>query len=255
MVSAAVGLLVPGWLESANAAAPPRKPARPQPKAPAKAPPKPAAPTPAEAAPAAPSADDLLFNALMEETVKQSPINNDMTIVWWLTDDFWRLALKSAPDLTPGQVEEAVSLLGTYTILMAAEGRLVDTSAVYQPVGEVRKALSVVMPDGRTLKPLAPEQVGETAVAISVAMKPVLAENLGPLGKNVNVFFFPAKDAEGRRLLDPRGKGFFTVMLRGREMKWRLPLSALVPRRECPTCKESLSGAYSFCPYDGARLP
>ena len=191
----------------------------------------------------------------MEETIKQSPVSNDMTMVWWLTDDFWRLALKSAPDLTPAQVEEAVSLLSTYTILMAVEGRIADAIAVYQPAGEVRKVLSVVMPDGRTLKPLTPEQVGESAVALSLALKPVLTQNFGQLGKNVNVFFFPAKDAEGRRLLDPRGKGSFTVVLRGRELKWRLPLSSLVPRKECPTCKESLSGAYSFCPYDGARLP
>lgn len=230
-----------------------RKPAPAAPKA-VPAAPKPA-PTAPETLPAAPSAADLQLDALTSETQKNSALRDDMTFVWWIPEDFWRLVLKDAEELHANQIEEVVSLLSVYTIVIVVEGRLVGTQAQYRPAAEVRSAFSLTLPDGRTQKPLADAEIGETGKVVIQTFKPMLAQLLGPLGKNMHVLFFPATDDNGRRLLNPREPGLLAASLRGREFRWRLPLASLVPRKSCPTCKEELSGAFSFCPYDGARLP
>jgi len=66
---------------------------------------------------------------------------------------------------------------------------------------------------------------------------------------------FSAVDKAGNRIADPMVKGAFSVKMHNKEFKWKLPLSSLLPAQTCGKCKERLKGNWSFCPYDGAKLP
>ena len=202
-----------------------------------------------------PSSRKADLNALTAETQQHGSEEDDMTFVWWIPDEFWDASLKGSKELTAAEVEEYVGLLSAYTIVVVVEGRLHDLKAVYRPEAEIRAALSVRDKAGDAYAPLPPDRIGVTAKGLVDALRPMFADMVGPLGKNMHVFFFPGKNKAGSRHASGRDQGSFAVLLRGREFRWRLPLASLLPPKSCPTCKEKLIGSYRFCPYDGVRLP
>lgn len=75
------------------------------------------------------------------------------------------------------------------------------------------------------------------------------------MGQNLLVFLFPAVGKDNQKIADAKKAGSFAVNIGKLEYKWRLPLGSVVPPKICPKCGEKLSGAYTYCPYDGTKLP
>jgi hypothetical protein len=59
----------------------------------------------------------------------------------------------------------------------------------------------------------------------------------------------------GRNISDATKEGVYYIEVGEKEFRWKLPLGSLLPPKICPVCKEKLSGAYKYCPWDGTKLP
>ncbi len=58
------------------------------------------------------------INALLHETQKMSQKVNEMTLVWWIPEAFWRLSSAQDPTITETQVEELIKILRPYTLIV-----------------------------------------------------------------------------------------------------------------------------------------
>ncbi len=196
------------------------------------------------------------LNELIQEIQKRSEAAGDMTIVWWMPEDYWRASLAQSPTATPEQMQKILDTLRPYTLFAVIDGKVgTYGGVVYKPEAETRASIKLKDSYGNGYLPLGESEINADAKSFLLAMKPALVSVLGPMGQNMYFFVFPAKDKEGRNIADAKKEGSFVVQLGDREFKWSLPLPALLLAKICPTCKEKLSGAYKFCPWDGTKLP
>ena len=85
-------------------------------------------------------------------------------------------------------------------------------------------------------------------------------KQLGEMGQNMNILFFPAKTRDGAPLADPQGNGSLFAVIRKvvgvdeRVFEWKLPLTSLSPPKFCPVGGEKVEASWIFCPWHGNRL-
>lgn len=195
------------------------------------------------------------LNALIQETQKKSDRPGEMTFVWWIPLEYWQMSFAQNPSTTPEQTEKVLSVFRPYTVVAVVDGKIGAYSTVaYRPEEEVSKAIKVKDRLGNVYAPLQEEEISTETRSFLAAMKPVLSSVLGPMGKNMYFFIFPAQDKSGSMIADAKNAGTFSVLLDDREFKWKLPLASLLSQKTCPICKEKLPGTYKFCPYDGTKL-
>lgn len=193
-------------------------------------------------------------NALVQETQKMSQAASELTLIWWIPDEYWQASFAQEQTVTPAQVEEFLKVVRPYTIIVAVDGKIGAFGAItYKTQDQIRSSLQFVDGKGNAYRPYT--QLDADITGFLSMMKPVLENMLGPMGQNMHFFVFPGNGKDGKRLADPKSDGTFTVKLDERDFRWRLPLGSLLPPKICPKCKEKLSGAYKYCPYDGTKLP
>jgi len=196
------------------------------------------------------------LNALIDETQIQSESPNKLELVWWIPEQYWQIVLAEDPNMTPAQVQEVVEVLDPYVVVAVVSGTVGPFGgAQYQSEQDIRTGLRVKIQDGATYDPLVEDQISADAQNLLAAMKPALANLLGPMGENMHFYLFPATTEQGERIADAKSEGVFAVQLGEENYRWRLPLGSLLPRKSCPKCQEALNGAYKFCPWDGTELP
>ena len=196
------------------------------------------------------------IDALTNETQKGSPVPDDATLVWWIPEEFWRGSLTQDPSMTASQVEQFLKVVRPYTVVVVADGKVGPLGGItYKPEPAIRSCIKIRDTDGATYAPLAADAIAADAKNLLSVMKPVLENALGPAGKNMHFFVFPGKSKKGQPIASARTAGSFTILLADREFRWRLPLGSLMPTSACPKCSEKVSGAFKFCPWDGAKLP
>jgi hypothetical protein len=160
------------------------------------------------------------IDALTKETMKNSQEADEITLVWWIPEEYWGAIF--------AQDEEFMKVLRPYTIIVVANGKMdVFGGIAYESEATIQAGIK----------------------------EPTFVNMLGPTGQNMHFFLFPAKNEKGQKIAEAKKKGSFSVELGEREFIWRLPLGSLLPPKICPTCEEKLSGAYKFCPWDGTKLP
>jgi hypothetical protein len=195
------------------------------------------------------------INALTQETQKMSQKADEMTLVWWIPNEYWEVSFAQDPKTNYAQAKEVLKILRPYTILLVVDGKMGSFGGVaYEPEESIRAAISIKDARGIFYLPLKKEEIDSDTKNFLSMMKPVFANMLGPMGQNMHFFLFPARNNKGQLIVDVSRQGAFSVKLGEREFKWRLPLGSLLPPKICPTCGERLSGAYKFCPWDGTKL-
>jgi len=193
--------------------------------------------------------------ALVKETQKISQKAKEMTFIWWVPEEFWRASFKQNPNMTAAQTEEFIKVLRPYMLIVAVDGNIGTFGGVtYKSETTIRDNIKIIDSQGTRYRPLSNENVdADTRNFLSMG-KPIFANMLGPMGQNMHFLVFPAKDNKGRRIAEARKEGVFSVKLREKEFKWRLPLSSLLPPKICPVDGEELKGAWKFCPWHGVKL-
>ena len=196
------------------------------------------------------------LNALIQETQMASEIYNEVTLVWWVPEEFWRVSLVSDPSVTEAQIEELLEVVRPYTFIIVVDGRTGAFGKVtYRSEAEIRTSIRIRDSKGNRYRPFSKDKVDVSTKNLLSMMKPVLVSLLGPLGQNMHFFLFPAKNKKDQSICKAKKEGVFWVELGEREFKWRLPLGSLFPPKICPKCKEKCSGAWQFCPWCGTELP
>jgi len=195
------------------------------------------------------------INALIQETQKRSDKPSEMTFVWWIPEEYWRASFAQNPNMTPTQIEDFIKVFRPYTIVAVVDGAMGTYGTVkYKTEAEIRADILIIDDRRNTYLPVTEAEINADAQGFLAAMKPMLANALGPIGQNMYFFLFPAQDKEGQGIADAKKEGTFSVELGQRQFHWKLPLGSLLPPKICPTCKEKVNGAYKFCPWDGTPL-
>ena len=85
------------------------------------------------------------INALTQETQKMSQDADDMTFVWWIPEEFWRVSFESEPTISQAETEEFLTTLRPYTIVVVVDGRMGTFGGVtYKPEQDIRNSLKFV---------------------------------------------------------------------------------------------------------------
>jgi len=114
--------------------------------------------------------------------------------------------------------------------------------------------LAVKIGSGEDMKPLDPTQLSPDAKNFLDMMKPAMTNMLGQFGGGLEFVCFPAKDASGLRLMDPRKEGLLQLNYSGSVYKFRLPLGSLLPPKYDPQTGEEFPGNYIYSPFTAVKL-
>ena len=194
-------------------------------------------------------------NALVQETQKIAQQADQMTLVWWIPEEFWRVSSGRDPTVTEAQTENLIEVLRPYTLIIVVDGKVGPFGGItYKPESEIRASIQIKDRQGTYYHPLSEDKINADTKNFLSIMKPIFVNMLGPMGQNMCFFLFPAESADGRRIAEAKKDGAFSVKLGEREFRWRLPLGSLLAPKMCPKCKEKCSGAWNFCPWCGTRL-
>lgn len=198
---------------------------------------------------------DIDLTALTQETQKMSQKPNEMTMAWWIPEEFWAASLSQNPDVTAAQTEEFLRVIRPYTMVVVVDGTLGAFGGVtYKSEDYIRANTRLVDAQNKTYAPRTAEEVDADTLNMLQMMKPIFVNMLGPMGQNMHFVLFPAKTESGVPIADAKGKGQFKVTLGSKEFKWRLPLDSVLPAQVCTKCKQECKGSWFFCPWCGTKL-
>lgn len=190
---------------------------------------------------------------LVQETQRVSVENGQITMVWWIPQQFWDASLSASGVMSPTGKAQVLQALQDYMIfgLVHAKsgiGGITDASSKEDLL--LNTTLEI---GGQTVQPLAPESLSPAAAAILGGFKPGLERTMGQFGASMQILIYPALRA-GKPLIDPSAAGTFRFTLYGQTFTWHLPLASLLPPKFDRGTHEQFPGNYDFNPYTGAKL-
>ena len=193
-------------------------------------------------------------NALISET-QQRAVGEDVVLVWWIPEDFWRATIHKGTPETAAQAEAVAEVFRPYLTLVVVDGRPTPLASVkYRSGDELRTLVNVVVARGKRFSALADDTLSADLKSFLGFLKPFLANMLGPLGENMHFLFFPANAEDGKPNADPHFEGSFRVAWDKHDFRYRLPLAAVMAPKFCPLDGERMSGNWRFCPWHGVEL-
>jgi hypothetical protein len=185
---------------------------------------------------------------LTRDTQRNVSKKQRITVVWWITDDFWGEAFRQQNRLTEQQVSEFQSVMAPYTVFCVA---VIDVGPMGGITGKNKDELlaNVKLHIGKTVvAPLNDDQVSSDASNFYKMMKPMLAS------RQSMEFIIYRKDDLPDKKLDPLKRGSFEYEVFGEVVRWRLPLGSLLPKKIDPETSEEFPGNYDYSPYTGKKL-
>jgi hypothetical protein len=195
------------------------------------------------------------LSALVKETQKIHSDADTFRLAWWIPYQYWEENFKNNPRMTDAQKQDFLNTLRDYTVMAVVDAKKGGLAVfTYVAADEILKTAKLTVPDGTTFSALLESDLSPGARNLISMMKPFFANILGQFGQNTVFVVFPAKGADGDKLIDPYQEGHFSFVENGHSFSWRLPLGSLLPDETCPKCGEVLPGNYKFCPYDGTKL-
>jgi hypothetical protein len=191
--------------------------------------------------------------ALAQETQKISQKTDELTLIWWIPEEFWKASFAQQKQISAEQAEEFLKVMRPYVVVAVVKGKIGLTST-FEPEEFARANTKVIDAQGKAIAPLGDAEVDATAKGVLGLFKPMLSNMMGAMGKNMHFLVFPAKTADGRQVVDTNQKGRFSVTVANKEFKWRLPLDSVLPKQTCSKCQEECKGSWIFCPWCGTKL-
>jgi hypothetical protein len=187
---------------------------------------------------------------LIAETQKTVRGTDHTGLVWWIPVEFWEASGAGSTDqLKP---------LRNYTMVVAAVGQVSGLAGItWVERSELQSNLIVRDSKGREVSSI--RTTPRDLQLLTEILQLFFRQELGEMGKNVHIFYFPAVDSDGAPLADPRKAGNMVAMIRkiaGRDQafEWKLPLTSLTPPKFCPTGGERVEASWKYCPWHGTDL-
>lgn len=194
-------------------------------------------------------------NVLLQETLKTSESADDMVLVWWIPEEYWRVSFALDSTITEPETEEFLKVIRPYTVIVIVDGKIgLFGGVTYKSEAGIRASIQIIDNQNISYRPLSEDKIDANTKNFLSMMKPVFSNMMGPMGENTRFFLFPSKNKAGQSIAAAKKEGTFSVKLDKREFKWKLPLSSLLTPKVCPVDGETLSGAWKFCPWHGVEL-
>ena len=195
------------------------------------------------------------LQALIQETQKMSQRPDEMTLVWWIPEEFWSASLAQTPTMTASKVEEFLKVIRPYTMVVVIDGTMEAFGGItYKSEDYIRTSTRLVDSRNKSYAALTEDEIDADTKNMLQMFKPIFANMLGPMGQNMHFLLFPGKTDGGSRIASAKDRGQFSVKLGQKEFKWRLPLDALLPGQVCANCNRECKGSWFFCPECGTKL-
>jgi hypothetical protein len=200
--------------------------------------------------------DQVNIDAFFTETQKATADPGRVDTVWWIPTIFWLITNSQDPTVSQSDFEDLARVLDPFIIIGTVAGNIGPFGGVsFRSKAEVEEHLTCITSEGKQLKIVGMDEVNADVKNLLSVLKPVLTNVVGPMGENMHFFLFPSRDESGSFYADPTMNGFFSIELGNDTYTWKLPLASLLTPKTCPKCGEELSGAWAYCPWDGATLP
>jgi len=195
------------------------------------------------------------LTALTQETQKMSQSPDELTMVWWLPEEFWSASAAQNPQATAESTEELLKVTRPYVMIVVVDGNFGAFGGVtYKSEEYIRANVRLVDAQGKSYAPLTADEASADVKNMLQIFKPILVNMLGPMGQNCQFVLFPANNSSGQPIAAAKQKGSFKITIDKKEFKWRLPLDSLLPVQTCSACKQDCKGSWSYCPWCGAKL-
>jgi hypothetical protein len=195
------------------------------------------------------------LQSILHDTQQIKYEGHQMIMAWWVPEQYWRASLARSSRLTKSQIASFLQTVKPYTVVIVVRGTFdPHGNSTFEDEDSLRSTISLIDTNRVHYAPIDNLDLNKGMQAFLTAMKPILANMLGSLGKNFDFFVFTAVGKNGKLIADARQEGVFSVAIGEDQFRWRLPLGSVLPPKTCPKCTEVLSGAYKFCPYDGTPL-
>jgi hypothetical protein len=176
-------------------------------------------------------ANKIDLNALVEETQKDSDNPDEMTLVWWVPEAFWKASFEQDKEITPKQAEEFMKILRPYIVVIVVDGKIgTFGSMTYKTEALIKNNIQLTDGKGNSFRPLADEKISSEAKTMLSMMKPVLVNMLGAIGQNMHFVLFQAQNAKSEHIINVMKEGSFSVKLEAREKFVRLTAKLITAR-------------------------
>ena len=193
--------------------------------------------------------------SIMHDTQQMKYEGHQMVMAWWIPEQYWQATFAVSGKLTKGQIANFIKTVRASTLVVVVRSNFdAHGNSTFEDEDSLRSTISLIDTNRIHYAPIENADLNKEMQQFLGLMKPILANMLGPLGKNLDFFVFPSVGKSGQAIADARKEGVFFVAIGEDRFKWRLPLGSVLPPKTCPTCTEVLSGAFKFCPYDGTPL-
>lgn len=200
-------------------------------------------------------AEGIDLQALSEETQKMSQKPNEMTFVKWIPEEAWSVILTQVSGVMSAHREEYLKIIRPYTMVAIVNAKIGAFGGMtYKSEDHIRANARIMDSQNKCYAPLTEDEIDADAKNMLQIIKPMIANELGPMGQNMHFLLFPGKTNRGARIAAAKAKGRFSVKLGQEEFKWRLPLDALLPTKMCTGCEQECKGSWNFCPWCGKKL-
>jgi hypothetical protein len=199
--------------------------------------------------------ENIDLEAMIQETQKMSRAPDEMTLVWWLPEQFWQASMAQDPTVTKAQVDQFLETIRPYTMIAVVDGRIGAFGGVtYKSEEAVRTSVKIKDDKGWSYTPLSESEVDPDTKNLLQILKPIIANLLGPMGQNMHFILFQSKTKDGRSIADATGEGMLNIVVAEKEFKYRLPLGSVLPPKYDPKTGEKFPGNYTYNPFTGSKL-
>jgi len=195
------------------------------------------------------------FTAILKDVQMLRKVDNHLTLVLWMPEQYWKASLQSNDRLTDKAKAEFLEAMRPYTMVAVVDANVGFGGAfTFSSSDTVREIVKIEDSAGNLYAPLDPQTVGGSMKNLLQAMRPILANAMGALGSNLEFMLFPADSKSGGRIAEPTREGFFTVHVSDLRFRYRLPLGSLLPPMVDTRTGDTFPGNYHFDPFTGGRL-
>jgi hypothetical protein len=198
---------------------------------------------------------DVSLTELIREIQQWNKRDNKMSLVWWIPNEYWRIALKDNTQVPQETISQIENVFEDYVIIWACDLTInFDGTMNYTTAEEINKSISIFDNNNKKYLPLMKNQISGEAFSIAENIKPFFSQALGQMGRGIHYYLFKVADQNGKNLIDAKLQGQFKVSHSNSDFLWTLPLSTLMPPKFCPVDKEKMKGTWSYCPVHGQKL-
>ena len=124
--------------------------------------------------------------ALIRETQKMSNSSAQITLVWWLPEQFWQASMAQNPTITQAQTDLILKTLRPYTMIAVVDGQVGAFGGIsYSSEEAVRASVKVKDANGQSYGPISEDSMDPNMRNLISILKPVLTNMAGSIGQNM----------------------------------------------------------------------